>query len=306
MTNDPLYVVTSVFNPLRYNSRIRLYNEFAKYVVDSGADLWTAELAFGDRPYSVTDPANYRHLQLRTSQAIWLKENALNLAVQRLPADWKYVAWVDADVTFSDPDWVEETKHALQHTPVVQMFSTAHDLGPDHQLLRSHESFARCFREGRTFHDGRPYGSVGHPGYAWAFTRRAWDDLGGLIDFAVLGSADHHMAAALVGDVDRSIRHDVDPGYRESCHIWQQRAERYVMRHIDYLRTDLLHHWHGAKANRRYVERWDILLKNKFDPEFDLKRDWQGLWQLTDRCPQLRRDCHDYFRARNEDSIDLA
>lgn len=36
-----------------------------------------------------------------------------------------------------------------------------------------------------------------------------------------------------------------------------------------------------------------------------LRRDWQGLWQLADDAWRLRDDIRGYFRARNEDSIDL-
>lgn len=63
------------------------------------------------------------NLQLRTSHEIWLKENSLNLGFARLPPDWKYAAWIDADVTFARPDWACETVHQLQHNPVVQMWS---------------------------------------------------------------------------------------------------------------------------------------------------------------------------------------
>jgi len=36
-------------------------------------------------------------------------------AVARLPSDWKYVAWVDADVNFTNPHWVRVTVQQLQH-----------------------------------------------------------------------------------------------------------------------------------------------------------------------------------------------
>jgi hypothetical protein len=35
--------------------------------------------------------------------------------VARLPNDWKYVAWVDADVNFTNPHWVRVTVQQLQH-----------------------------------------------------------------------------------------------------------------------------------------------------------------------------------------------
>jgi hypothetical protein len=47
------------------------------------------------------------------------------------------------------------------------------------------------------------------------------------------------------------------------------------------------------------------LLKNNFDPELDLKRDWQGLYILTHKGERMRNDIREYFRQRNEDSIDV-
>ena len=46
-------------------------------------------------------------------------------------------------------------------------------------------------------------------------------------------------------------------------------------------------------------------MDNKYDPVADLKRDWQGLLSLDRRRTKLRDDIRKYFRARNEDSIDL-
>src|SRR3954466_3874591 len=102
---DPLYVVTPVFNACRFRSRWKLYEDFVRMVEHSGAILYTVEVAFGDRDFVVTQPDNPRHLQLRTWHEIWLKEHSINLLVERLPRDWKYCAWVDADVFFSRYDW---------------------------------------------------------------------------------------------------------------------------------------------------------------------------------------------------------
>ena len=72
----------------------------------------------------------------------WHKENLVNLGIARLPRDSRYVAWVDADLTFARHDWVQETIQQLQHYPIVQMFAEAHDLGPDGILINSFRSFA--------------------------------------------------------------------------------------------------------------------------------------------------------------------
>jgi len=66
-----------------------------------------------------------------------------------------------------------------------------------------------------------------------------------------------------------------------------------------------LHHWHGAKADRRYGSRWRVLTRNQFDPDTDLRHDGQGLIQLAGNKPRLRDELRTYFAARNEDANTL-
>jgi len=96
---DRLHVVTMLENPLRWRSRYSNYWMFERECQAARAILYTAEVAFGERHFEVTQASNPRHLQLRTTSEIWHKENALNLLIQRLPAEAKYIAWIDADVS---------------------------------------------------------------------------------------------------------------------------------------------------------------------------------------------------------------
>lgn len=310
--DSPLYVVTCISNPRRFRSRYDLYRKFEKYVKDSGAILVTIEQCFGDREYEITDPCDTNHIRIQTTSEVWHKENMLNLAIQRLPHDWKYVAWIDADIEFVRPDWVYETIHLLQHHDLIQMFSQAADLNPKYEFLSTiREGVIASWRKENCGPlkkgDGR-YG-VGnrHPGYAWAARRDAFDKLGGLIDWAILGSADWHMAAALCGQVLASISPAMAkacPGYKALCEDWQDRATKYIRYNVGFMDGLVVHYWHGKKVDRRYTDRWKILVENKYDPRLDLKRDWQGLWQLTDHNHKLRDELRAYMSARNEDSID--
>src|SRR6185436_14254786 len=72
---EPLYVVTAITNPYRYYSRYKLYQAFEKHMEDSGAILYTIELALRDRHHEVTSPDNPRHIQLRSPSIVWHKEN---------------------------------------------------------------------------------------------------------------------------------------------------------------------------------------------------------------------------------------
>ena len=310
---DRLYVITAISNPIRYRRRYELYHAFEKHMADSGAVLHTAEIAFGGRDFEVTDSANARHLQLRTAHELWHKENALNLLLARLPADWRYVAWIDADVTFARPEWAQETLHALQHFQVVQPWSQSLDLGPDGEIVpdasggESLPSMLRQYVEGRGWdRDARAYYSkhAGHCGYAWAARREAIDALGGLMDFSILGANDHHMARALLGDVDNSVNRKMSLAFKTELRRWQARAQA-LKRNVGYVPGTLFHHWHGPKKNRRYLDRWKILVEHQFDPNTDIHRDAQGLYQLSGNKIGLRDDLRKYFRQRNEDSVDV-
>ena len=312
--HDPLYVVTTVFNSPRYRTRWKLYEDFALRVERAGAILYTVEVAFGARDFAVTTSDNPHHVQLRTTHELWLKENALNLGVARLPSDWKYVAWIDADVTFARNDWADETRHLLQHYAIIQMWSEAQDLTPEHTVHRRHLSLGWCNQEGisQKYADaGYPYGRVGepvywHPGYAWAATRRAWNGFGGLLDFALLGAADYHMGWGFLGKMDRTVKDRMHPRYREKLLEWGRRADEAVDRNIGVMPGLILHDWHGAKIDRRYNTRGQILIEEMYDPTSDIFRDWQGLWQLTDRSPALRDRVRKYFHKRDEDSTHIA
>jgi hypothetical protein len=146
-----------------------------------------------------------------------------------------------------------------------------------------------------------------HPGYAWAIRREAYVALGGLMDFCILGSADRHMALALIGKAALSLHRGCSLAYQKRVLAWEARAERIVRRNVNYVPGLLTHWWHGKKRDRGYVERWQVLAKHDFDPDLDLRRDWSqhGLLELTDRSPALRDDLRRYLRSRNEDSIDV-
>lgn len=317
---DKFYVVTMISNPVRYRSRYELYRKFATQMKDAGVKLITVELAFGNRPFEITERDNKFHLQLRTIEELWHKENALNLGVQyisQLDPDAKYIAWIDADVAPMRPmqEWLEETAHQLQHYQFVQMFESAFDLDYKHTLIgqpqisfMSHyvKSGYKLPNRGGFWNDY--YSNAhGHPGYAWAANIDALSSVGGLIDFAILGAADRHMALGLIGCMEQSFE-TKGQAYTNKLLEWQNKCARWIKKDVGFVPGSIFHYWHGSKKDRGYVSRWKILVDNKFNPDTDIKPDHQGLLQLEtwdDRQVMLRDQLRSYFRQRNEDSIEL-
>jgi hypothetical protein len=305
-----LYVVAVVSNPVRWNSRNRLYREFAQHVLDSGAKLLTVECAFGDRPFELNDQPHVQHVGVRASGAalVWSKENMANIGISRLPPEAQYIATLDADIRFHRPDWASETVEMLQHFPVLQPWSDCYDTGPIGEHLELHRSFCRLYHERQPIvqgpHAGKTPYRFAHPGFAWAYTRQALDQVGGLIETAALGAADHHMALALIGRVDESIPGQMSEGYKKPLHVWQQRAVTHIARNISFVPGTITHNFHGAKKKRYYVDRWNTLIKHGFDPATDLRRNSYGVFELALNKPELRHDIFRYFTSRNEDSVD--
>lgn len=313
--HEPLYVVTTVFNSPRSRTRWKLTEDFVLRAERAGAIVYLVEVAFGERDFAVTSSTNPQHLQVRTKSEVWLKENAINLGVARLPADWKYLAWVDADIHFVRDDWADETRHALQHYKVVQMWSEAQDLTPNHELHQKHQSFAWCWthhKHRRRHHHGPYYYEdkedgrwMWHPGYAWATRRDVWDSFGGLLDVCPLGAGDMHMAWGMVGQIDQTIDARMHGEYQSSIRRWGNRAAQAVNQDIGVVPGLILHDWHGSKSQRQYATRGQILVQEQFSPLKDLYKDWQGLWQLAQHNPSLRDRIREYFRQRDEDSTYL-
>ena len=322
---DKLYVVTTIFDPLRFRNRYWNYWAFENMVNKAGAILYTVEIAFGDRHFEVTDSENPRHLQLRAkdNQELWLKENSLNLLIERLPSDWKYVAWIDADVSFARPDWAQETMHLLQHYDFMQLFSQAQDYNVNYEssMIIPGIVYGRTLKDstlaGKII-EGYYYGmaKIGeerkwlykHPGFAWAARREALDKVGGLIDWAILGAGDFLMANALYGEIreGRTINAGYSDNYKKLCLNWQERALKYIRKNVGYMPGLVHHYYHGKKEDRKYNTRWKLLVETKFDPLTDIKKDTSGLYQLHDdgtaRFLDLRDGLRKYSRMRNEDS----
>jgi hypothetical protein len=230
---------------------------------------------------------------------------------------------VDADVQFARSDWAQETLHQLQHYHVVQMWSMCQDLSPGHEVIGYDDGGEQLpgmvyqhvqngmYGKYAAIDPNNPYGArtdlrahPGHSGYAWAATRHALDTLGGLIDWSVCGANDHHMARGLLGNILDSVNPGSSPAFKQSLLLWGERAEQLKPK-VGYVPGLITHFWHGPKHNRQYLTRWKILNDSQFDPALDIKRDAQGLYQLTGRNKKLLVDLMAYFRQRNEDSIDL-
>lgn len=303
MNNDPiddtLHVIAVTSNPCQFARRYILAREFlSRMEQEVNVKVYVVELAYGDQQFYVTDKKNPRHLQVRGSVPLWHKENMINMGVKLLPSNWKAMAWIDADVEFENVNWAMDTLKVLNGCrDVVQLFSHAVDMNKRMEAMSIFPSF------GFQYAKKSRYGGTGinmwHPGYAWACTKKAYDRMGGLYEYSILGSGDHNMSFSFIGQPDKSLNEDTTNAYKESLRLFQKRAAQL---RLGYVPGIIRHHFHGSKKNRKYHERWQILVENAYNPFIHITKNRDGLLVPTELCPQKMLDkILAYFAERNED-----
>jgi hypothetical protein len=300
---DKLHVIIVISNPCLYARRYILIKEFMQRFEIEEPDvlLYVVEMAYKQQRFLITDSKNPRHLQIRTEIPLWHKENMINMGVRHLlPADWKAMAWIDSDLEFENTSWAKDTLKVLHGSKdVVQLFSHCVDMDIEERTMSVFSSF------GHQFCKGAPYVTKSldywHPGYAWACTRKAYEKMGGLYEEAILGSADNVMALSLIGKGVKAVNENSTTDYKESILAFQQRV---LGLRLGYIPGVIRHHFHGSKKNRKYTERWHILLKYEFSPQKHLQNMPDGLMVPTKECPEgMLADIFTYFEERNEDEF---
>jgi hypothetical protein len=298
---DKLNVIIVISNPCLYARRYILLKEFVKRIEEEEKHvrLFVVEMAYKKQRFIISDSKNKNHLQLRTEVPIWHKENMVNLAVKYLlPKNYKAFAWIDADIEFESSSWALDTLKILNGTKdIVQVYSHALDMNRDETNINIFNSF------GYSYTKNKKYTTKGidywHPGFGWAITRKAYEKIGGLYDKGILGSGDSIMALSFIGKVTNmnTVNYHID--YNNSMVEYQENAKKL---RLGYTPGVIRHHFHGTKQNRKYVERWRLLMDFKYSPITHLTYDEMGILIPTNQFPEQFKDAIlQYFKDRKED-----
>ena len=304
--DSTLYIVLPFFNYCFFQRRKELFTQFIRHISSKpNIKVVVVEaIEYGEKgQLNVNDVGQCLfHISVETQHRIWLKENLINIGISYLPKNWKYVAWIDADLGFLNPSWVQDTIDALNKYDVIQLFHTCANLGPEGEIMKIDKSFGYMYlKSGKPYTKTYKYG-FWHPRFAWACTRHAYETMGGLVDWGILGSGDHHMALALIGKVTCSHPGNIHTSYADKLDAFEKRVHELK---IGYIPGTIVHYWHGRLEDRKYKERWEILTSHQYDPDKDTYKTKGGVIQLTLSGLRLKDDIHDYFIGRREDNMKL-
>lgn len=329
--SSDFWAITTYYNPLRWSSRLDNYRAFRR---ELQAPLLTVEWDPAGR-YALTGDDADLLVQVPGGDHMWQKERLLGIALAALPAHVRHVAWLDCDVVFADPGWLERTRRLLATHDVVQPFRQVTYLDPaltrqvtdggrllEPLALASPEqrpSFLEVFAArgertaemdlGRRF-DPAPgtgrYQIMARPayGHAWAARRELMARIG-WYDRCILGGGDLFFAYGIAGlaaallENHRSVGWDFygGDGYRE----WAAAIARPGWPSVACGGELLLHLFHGALADRQYRSRIDGLASFGLDLRRDLAAGPGEPWSWTRDRAELDGYVLAYLKNRHED-----
>lgn len=303
---EQLNVICVISNPCNYKRRIELAKIFIKYMLNTkNVRLFLVECIYpklGQTTYQLTLADNSNHLQLVADTVLWTKENMINLAVQKLlPADYKAFAFLDADLYFNNKNWVDDTLKALSCCDVLQPFEIGYNLNKFNKIenICAHY-YSYCYFENNKNILNKS--EFKHTGWGWAMTRNAYEKMGGLYDFCIIGGGDSILAKSLT-----------IPNYMLTDAIYSKCSEPFIQSLINYQKKCcgltigyspgiIYHLYHGMMKNRFYVDRWSIIINYKYDPNTFLIKNECGMYQASELFPSnMINDIVKYFHSRNED-----
>ncbi len=302
-----LWAITTYFNPMRYRARLdnfRYFRRHLKVPLVCVEQYWDApQLAGGDAD---------RLVHLQGGDVLWQKERLLNVAIQRLPPEAEYVAWLDCDIVFKRHDWAQAAIAALHRHRLVQLFTEMVDL-PLGEV--SSQDFARHPPSGQAIGGLLQRGAASQGHFTPASTggmRRALFGLAwaaevelirrhGFYDAMIIGSGDRAMVCAALGrpqDAEAAAR--LSAIRAQHYRGWADPFHADVQGSVGALAGRLLHLWHGEIKDRRYLERHIDFAQLDFDPYADIEVAANGLFRWTDRGQRLIPFMSAYFANRNE------
>ncbi|GJL83741.1 MAG: hypothetical protein DHS20C01_33750 [marine bacterium B5-7] len=314
--NDLLWGICVFFNPAGFKTKAKNFRTFRKLSRQQGINLLVVELIIGGQSPSLSDTDADIHIVINgtADNHLWQKEALLNIALDNLPTSCDFVAWIDADVIFANDNWVCEAIDKLQHSPVVQLYSTFVQLPYDFNLnvlfTDDMRSITESISSEHSFAAGlRQYGSnwlkpFGRTGNAWA-ARREILERHRFFDAMILGDADSFMAYAFVNHEPflSRVGNDFPSGLISYYHKWARNIHADVNGSVDVVDGTLYHLWHGSVENRGYAARRQILKRHNYNPQRDIERDSNGLLAWTVEVnAAFKSDVIRYFNSRGEDS----
>lgn len=276
---NKLAVLTSFFNPCNYTNPYSNYLQFASSI-KKYASLFTIELSFNNN-FIIKDE-HVLQIKANNNNVCWQKEALLNILLSNIPKEYTDIAWIDCDILFDQPYWVDSAYAALNKYKIVQLFRNVAKVDINGNKIQK-RSIVSSFPDS------------GESGFAWAARREVIDELK-LLDNQIFGGADIVMASAFMNRPHLIKNQNyID---NESTKKWINTAIQIIEGSVSYIDTDITHLYHGSENNRilaRQHKRSKLIECINYNEQVQKEN---GIWSVSN---QHYDQIYDFFISRKED-----
>lgn len=263
-------IISCFFNPQNSPYRLKAFNLW--YDSIKHLNHRVVECVIGDTKPQLKESRYIKRVYTQT--LLWHKEAILNMIISELPDKYKYVFWIDADVLFSNLEWLVDGVKELQTKNIIQPFDYCVHLEKDEfqpwSTTRKMEFYRRTQNPNQynkkvwrsfcancndpEYFNSTNYNTHGHVGFAWGARREILRAMP-LYDKALVGGADHIIAHAAAGQIGHPC---ITKSFKDNLpeiDEWSRRFSDLVAGKIGYVQSDLYHIWHGDIDKRQYLQR---------------------------------------------------
>ncbi len=297
-------IISCFFNPQNSPYRLKAFELFYESIKHLNHTI--IECVIGDTNAQLEENENIKRVY--TENLLWHKESLLNKIISELPPKYKYIFWLDADVLFTNLNWIVDGVNQLQSNNIIQpfeycVFLEKDEIKPSFSMNEIREaylpnainnkvwrSFSANFVDTELWKNGS-YHKHGHVGFAWGAKREVLDRLP-LFDKALVGGGDHIIAHAAAGQIPHPCITNDFSAIIDLVNEWSVDFYKVTNGKIGFVEGDLYHLWHGDIEKRQYVKRHEYTSKTK---EI-VHRDANGLFITNESDDGIKK----YFREKED------
>ena len=286
-------VLLSFYNPAKFKRIIRNILYIIQILKEKNIPVFVAECVFNKASPEIPGA----DLVVHSNSYMFYKEQLLNKLEPLVPEQYTKLVMLDGDVMFDAPDWLDQVSNALNEYDVIQPYSRACWLMPDNKIIRSWKhGYAYAFAKKLHIDENKLH--IYHPGFAWAFRRKTFCDLGGFYPNAIVGGGDMLFTYNFFRDTIPQTWNTA----RISIERWPEYHNNFlrVAPKVGFIEIRALHLFHGLQLNRQYTSRYKKLAE-EFSGKWDdhIKYNEDDITEFRD--PKHNAMLLPYFKARDED-----
>jgi hypothetical protein len=222
-------------------------------------------------------------LRFRSKSSLFYKEALWNRLEQAIPQQYTKICFLDSDIIFDRPDWLDEISRLLDTHDVVHPFKICHRLNHNFQVDISTSS---CLSNINNL-------AWKDHGFGWCLTREFFKKICGFFDKCLLGNGDAYFGRCIINAKENT--------YPLIHHKYLEYMANFSEIRSTYLSSNIYHLYHGTLNKRGYHERMEMLknIQSDWNSIYILNTD--GFWELKD--PAINSKFIEYFKSREEDII---